>query len=248
MGLLGDVGSFVGSALPGGSNNPLGSAFGGGSNLGLSDYIPGIGDAQAQERANKLNLEEAARNRKFQERMSNTAYQRAMLDMRKAGLNPMLAFSQGGASTPSGSTATVQSASKTGLVDTALKATTGIGGLQQQATALQQQQAVNDANIRSTNATAAKTVADTQRIQVETAKMKKDLPAAELQEKLSRKGSRLIDKALDSMESTGKNVFSWDSWKKALRSNPAPVRGRGQYQPAPNELHLYQEVLNKKGQ
>lgn len=54
---------------------------------------------------NNFSAEQAALNRNFQERMSNTAYQRAVKDMQEAGLNPMLAYSQGGASSPNGSSA-----------------------------------------------------------------------------------------------------------------------------------------------
>lgn len=55
----------------------------------------------AQDAMN-FSASEAAKNRDWQERMSNTSISRAMADMQNAGLNPILAYSLGGASTPAG--------------------------------------------------------------------------------------------------------------------------------------------------
>lgn len=58
---------------------------------------------QLADKAMAFNDQQATRQMAFQERMSNSAYQRATDDMRKAGVNPMLAVQNGGASSPSGS-------------------------------------------------------------------------------------------------------------------------------------------------
>lgn len=68
--------------------------------------------AYGQSQANKRNIALAQENRAWQERMANTAYQRSMADMRKAGLNPILAYKQGGAAVPSGNVANVESTFK----------------------------------------------------------------------------------------------------------------------------------------
>lgn len=77
----------------------------------LGAIMQGVYNHIENQTAMNFNSTEALANREWQERMSNTAYQRAVKDMREAGLNPILAFQNGGASTPGGSTATISGAS-----------------------------------------------------------------------------------------------------------------------------------------
>jgi hypothetical protein len=74
---------------------PLSAAIGAGAGL-LGTFM-----------TNRSRVAQARDQMEFQQRMSNTAYQRSMADMRKAGLNPILAAKQGGASTPAGAMANI---------------------------------------------------------------------------------------------------------------------------------------------
>jgi len=67
--------------------------------MGLLEGLLGIGGDIATAAAN---VEIAEKQMRFQERMSNTAHQRQVADMRSAGLNPILSARFGGSSTPPG--------------------------------------------------------------------------------------------------------------------------------------------------
>lgn len=88
--------------------------------FGFDDIIHGlfqIGSAKiaasAAERnvadTNATNIQLARENRDYLTEMDNTAIQRRIKDLQEAGLNPMLAYTQGGADTPNSAAASVQS-------------------------------------------------------------------------------------------------------------------------------------------
>ncbi len=96
----------------------VGSAFASSVPSAVSGFIghfTGLGKAEKQQ--NAFNANQAQLNRDFQERMSNTSYQRAVADMEQAGLNPQLMYggSSSGASTPSGASASSSGYANRGL-------------------------------------------------------------------------------------------------------------------------------------
>ena len=71
---------------------------------GSADKAMNFSAQQAQQQMD-FQREMVGNQMSFQERMANTTYQRAIQDMKQAGLNPMLAYSQGGSPAPAGASA-----------------------------------------------------------------------------------------------------------------------------------------------
>lgn len=93
----------------------LGSILGGPIGAIGGSLLSGAIGYRGQQATNAANAQMAHKQMQFQERMSNTAYQRQVADMKAAGINPMLSAKTGGSSTPGGQTAVMQNSAKAGM-------------------------------------------------------------------------------------------------------------------------------------
>lgn len=171
---------------------------------GLASIFGGIS-------ANKAQASESSLNRAWQEKMSNTAYQRSMKDMRTAGLNPILAYSQGGATSPPGNMArfenvgekAVQSAVGAASAASAVKTERSARSkMSQEEKTLETQQGVNkasEARIRQDQATSAMAM---MKLEQETLLLNAQVPGAQaemfIDESRYGKALRWINRATNS--------------------------------------------------
>ncbi len=97
------------SSIPANTDNIFTSAFGI-QNMNNQQFEENVNranniSADSSAKQYEYNALEAQKNRDFQKMMSDTAHQREVQDLLKAGLNPVLSATLGGSSTPSGATA-----------------------------------------------------------------------------------------------------------------------------------------------
>jgi hypothetical protein len=83
--------------------------------MGGASIGSGLIGASSARSTNKKQIALSREQMAFQERMSNTAYQRAMEDLKQAGINPIMVSKLGGASTPTGAMATIQDPGAKGI-------------------------------------------------------------------------------------------------------------------------------------
>lgn len=117
------IGAIAGTAIGAWYGGAAGAGIGGSIGSGVDQLLEGnpadkqneANSAEAQKQRD-FNREEAEKTRTWQENMRASTYQTTVSDLKAAGLNPMLAYQNGGTSTP-GTSATASQASLPQMVN-----------------------------------------------------------------------------------------------------------------------------------
>lgn len=212
---------IVGSAFGGMAANLYGNEQQNNANSYMSDHV-----MDRQEENARLQMG-------FQEKMSNSAYQRATADMRQAGINPMMAAGQGGASTPSGASGGGGGATMRNVADGVASTAIDTLRLSNESKLAGSQQALNQA-------AATKAIQDTQ-TSASTAKMT-DAQAAAVKaqqqaleaEAKNRAARAQYDKQFMQGDEMAKRILNYGNSGMAVKNLLSPFGGPAKQTPVFN--------------
>ena len=195
---------------------------------GAASLIGGFMNRDAARDASATNQASAREQMTFQKEMSDTAYQRSMKDMKLAGLNPMLAYQQGGASSPGG-------ASASAVMPDMSDAASGLAGSAKDYINQKRERALMDSQVdlqelqgKAAKAAASQSLASARKAQTESKAIEAEMPAIESRARLDTKRNIIDEKAVlyDAVANRSAQVLgavgSATSLGRFLRRSPQP--------------------------
>jgi hypothetical protein len=154
--------------------DPITAAAAGSFGTGLLGFFgqqsTNSANMEMQASANTQNAAIAQANRDFQERMSNTAHQREVKDLEAAGLNPILSATGGsGASSPSGSTASMGAAHVENSINAGISSAKDFANTSAMLASTKADLALKQASVNAQAASTAQSLSSARKLDADTA-------------------------------------------------------------------------------